>query len=154
MNYASRTIIVEIKIQKFIQDGFKIKPDTIIASIIGPAHEILKKERVLLNLIQRMSGVATETNQYAVKGYRKNIKILDTRKTTPGLRIFEKYAVQCGGGTNHRLSLSGGIMIKDNHISSEKDIKKKLKQTKLNASPVQIEIDTKKQLIEFLHLRN
>ena len=98
-----------------------------------------------------MSGIASETRLYANRAFRKNIKILDTRKTTPGLRIFEKYAVQCGGGTNHRRSLSEGIMIKDNHISSGKDIKKKLKQTKSNTRPVQIEIDTKKQLIEFLH---
>ena len=146
MNIIENSFSKEIKIQKFIQDGFKIQPSIMIANITGPAEEILKKERVLLNLIQRMSGIATETNQYAVKGYRKNIKILDTRKTTPGLRIFEKYAVQCGGGFNHRFNLSEGVLIKDNHISSNKNTETTLKKLKKLNVPIQVEIDTIEQL--------
>ena len=146
MNIIESGFSDKVKVQKLIQDGFKIKPETVIANITGPADEILKKERVILNLIQRMSGVATETNQYAVKGYRKNIKILDTRKTTPGLRIFEKYATQCGGGFNHRFDLSKGVMIKDNHISSNEDIEKTLKKLQTLNVPIQVEIDTVEQL--------
>ena len=134
----------------FVKDGFKTKDGFKIATVEGPAFEILRKERVVLNLIQRMSGIASETHRYASKAFRKNIKILDTRKTTPGIRIFEKYAVQCGGGTNHRFNLSKGIMIKDNHIGSNKNIKETLLKAKSTTVPVQVEIDTKKQLEECL----
>ena len=130
----------------FVKDGLKVKKNFILAEIEGPAYEILKKERVVLNLIQRMSGIATETHKYASKAFRKNIKILDTRKTTPGLRIFEKYAVQKGGGTNHRFSLSKGIMIKDNHIGANINIEKALFKIKETKVPFQVEIDNKDQL--------
>ena len=140
----------KVKVSILISDGFKVKKNFKIATIEGPAVEILKKERVVLNLIQRMSGVASETSQYASKAFRKNIKILDTRKTTPGLRIFEKYAAQCGGGTNHRLNLSRGVMIKDNHIGSNQSIKEMLKKLNKTKLPIQIEIDTKEQLQECL----
>jgi nicotinate-nucleotide pyrophosphorylase (carboxylating) len=139
-----------IKVSVFIKDGFKVKNGFKIATIEGPADEILKKERVVLNLIQRMSGVASEANRYASRAFRKNIKILDTRKTTPGIRIFEKYAVKCGGGINHRFNLSKGIMIKDNHIGSNKSIKEMLEKAKSTNVPIQVEIDTKKQLEECL----
>jgi len=137
-----------VKKSVFIKDGFKVKEGFKIATIEGPAFEILRKERVVLNLIQRMSGIASETHRYASKAFRKNIKILDTRKTTPGIRIFEKYAVQCGGGINHRFNLSKGIMIKDNHIGSNKSIKEILIKTKSTTVPIQVEIDTKTQLKE------
>ena len=134
----------------FIKDGFKVKRGFKIATVEGPAFEILRKERVVLNLIQRMSGIASETHRYASKAFRKNIKILDTRKTTPGIRVFEKYAVRCGGGTNHRFNLSKGIMIKDNHIGSNKNIKEMLIKINATSAPTQVEIDTKKQLEECL----
>ena len=140
----------KVKTSVFVKDGFKIKNGFKIATVEGPAFEILRKERVVLNLIQRMSGIASETHRYASKAFRKNIKILDTRKTTPGIRIFEKYAVQSGGGTNHRFNLSKGIMIKDNHIGSNKSIKETLLKAKSTIVPVQVEIDTKKQLEECL----
>ena len=140
----------KVKTLIFIKDGFKVKNGFKVATVEGPAPEILRKERVVLNLIQRMSGIASETHRYASKAFRKNIKILDTRKTTPGIRIFEKYAVRCGGGVNHRFNLSKGIMIKDNHIGSNKSIKRILEKTKLKTFPVQVEIDTKKQLEECL----
>ena len=140
----------KVKVSVFIKDGFKVKNNFKIATIEGPAFEILRKERVVLNLIQRMSGIASETNRYAARAFRKNIKILDTRKTTPGLRIFEKYAVQCGGGANHRFNLSKGIMVKDNHIGFNKNIKETLTKIKTTKRPIQVEIDTKKQLKECL----
>ena len=139
-----------VKTSVFIKDGFKVKEGFRIATIEGPAFEILRKERVVLNLIQRMSGIASETHRYVSRAFRKNIKILDTRKTTPGIRIFEKYAVRCGGGSNHRFNLSKGVMIKDNHIGSSKNIKKILEKTKKTTAPIQVEIDTVKQLEECL----
>ena len=114
----------------FIKDGLKVKEGYLLAEVVGPSEEILRKERVVLNLIQRMCGIATETNKYAQKAFRKNIKILDTRKTTPGIRIFEKYASKCGGGFNHRFNLSKGVMIKDNHIGANKGISSIFKKSK------------------------
>ena len=143
----------KVKVSTFIKDGFKVKEGFKIASIKGPSFEILRKERVVLNLIQRMSGIASETNRYTAKAFRKNIKILDTRKTTPGLRVFEKYAVQCGGGTNHRLNLSKGIMVKDNHIESNRNIKETLTKISLATVPTQVEIDTAQQLKECLNYK-
>ena len=139
-----------VKTTVFVKDGLRVKEGFKIATIEGPAFEILRKERVVLNLTQRMSGIASETHRYASKAFRKNIKILDTRKTTPGIRIFEKYAVRCGGGINHRFNLSKGIMIKDNHIGSNKNIKETLLKAKSTIVPIQVEIDTKKQLEECL----
>ena len=136
------------KVTNFIGDGFKVKPTMKLARVEGPAFEILRKERVVLNLVQKMSGVSTETSKYISKAYRKNIKILDTRKTTPGIRIFEKYAVKCGGGTNHRMSLKKGIMIKDNHIGANESVSAVLKKAKNRKVPIQVEIDNKKQLEE------
>ena len=112
----------KVKPLTFIKDGFKVKESQLLATIEGPAEEILRKERVVLNLIQRMSGIATK-QKVCPERYRKNIQILDTRKTTPGIRIFEKYASKCGGGANHRFNLSKGVMIKDNHIGANKKYK-------------------------------
>tara|TARA_B100002051_G_scaffold38302_1_gene32068 strand:+ start:3851 stop:4696 length:846 start_codon:yes stop_codon:yes gene_type:complete len=140
----------KVKTLTFIKDGFKVKESQLLATIEGPAEEILRKERVVLNLIQRMSGIATETNKYAQKAYRKNIQILDTRKTTPGIRIFEKYASKCGGGANHRFNLSKGVMIKDNHIGANKSISTMFKKSEKINAPIQVEIDTLEQLNKVL----
>ena len=98
-----------------VADGDLVKPGTVLAEIEGPAITVLAVERTALNLVQRLSGIATLTHSYveALKGTRT--VLLDTRKTTPGLRSFERYAVRCGGGTNHRPGLSGGFLVKDNH---------------------------------------
>ena len=103
----------DINIHK--SDGELVKPNEILGKINGPAQIILSCERVMLNLIQRLCGIASATHEYVQLANGYNIKILDTRKTTPGLRLFEKYAVTVGGGYNHRLNLSKGILIKDNH---------------------------------------
>lgn len=99
-------------------DGQTVQKGDIIATIEGSAISVLTGERLALNLMQRMSGIATKTSQAVtkVKGY--DVKILDTRKTTPGLRMLEKYAVRTGGGYNHRFSLADGVLIKDNHINA------------------------------------
>ena len=100
-------------------DGVRVKKGQNIAVIRASAATILSTERVILNLMQRMSGIATLTNEYvkAVASAKSKTRILDTRKTIPGLRALDKYAVSCGGGTNHRLDLQDGILIKNNHIS-------------------------------------
>ena len=99
-------------------DGSTLVPGDDIASVEGPAGSILRAERIALNFMQRMSGIASETNRYvqAVQGCRS--RIVDTRKTAPGMRFLDKYAVRMGGGYNHRLNLADGILIKDNHIQA------------------------------------
>ncbi len=101
----------------FFRDGEKIKKGDIVAEIYGPVKELLKGERTALNFIQRLSGIATETKKMVEKTEGK-VKIYDTRKTTPNLRILEKYAVKTGGGYNHRFGLYDAILIKDNHIKA------------------------------------
>ncbi|MFO8062927.1 MAG: carboxylating nicotinate-nucleotide diphosphorylase [bacterium] len=102
------------------EDGSSIKSGDELAVIKGKLRGILSSERIILNFIQRMSGIATQTNIFVKTAESKNIKILDTRKTTPGLRYIEKYAVLCGGGVNHRMNLADEIMIKDNHLTALK----------------------------------
>src|SRR5699024_7489678 len=107
---------VEVKLLK--TDRQYIEPSEKIAMISGTVRSILTGERVNLNLLQRMSGIATATKQAVINLNSSHTKLCDTRKTTPGLRIFEKYAVTCGGGFNHRNGLYDGVMIKDNHIAA------------------------------------
>jgi nicotinate-nucleotide pyrophosphorylase (carboxylating) len=113
---AFRELAPKIKIEKFVRDGQKISEGKVLLKISGPTRAILSAERVALNFVQRLSGIATLTSRfvYAVRDTRA--KILDTRKTTPGWRRFEKYAVACGGGQNHRIGLFDMILIKDNHL--------------------------------------
>lgn len=125
-------------------DGVQVRAGQPIAVIRHNARVILSCERVILNLMQRMSGIATLTRQYvdAIRG--TNTKILDTRKTVPGLRLLDKYAVSCGGGENHRLDLSDGILIKNNHISLGGGIEKVLASAhKLRAKGQVIDIEVR-----------
>jgi nicotinate-nucleotide pyrophosphorylase (carboxylating) len=127
----------ELEISVFLEDGSKVEPGSIIARVEGKVASILKAERVALNFLQRLSGVASETNRYveAVKGLP--VRIMDTRKTTPGLRLLEKYAVRVGGGENYRMSLGDGILIKDNHLEALRSqglsLKEILAQARKNA---------------------
>jgi nicotinate-nucleotide pyrophosphorylase (carboxylating) len=105
-----------VKIERPAGDGQFVKADEILLRITGPARAILSAERVALNFVQRLSGIATFTAQFVEAVKETNAKILDTRKTTPGWRRFEKYAVACGGGQNHRLGLYDMVLIKDNHL--------------------------------------
>jgi len=98
------------------KDGDKMKAGSVIAEISGPAAGILSGERLALNFLQRLSGIATKTQSLVSQVAGTGTKIVDTRKTTPGLRILEKYAVRTGGGQNHRMNLADGVLIKDNHI--------------------------------------
>ena len=135
-----------VKTKTMVKDGQRLLSGETIAIISGSNSEILTKERLLLNMIQRMSGVSSMTSKYVQKLNNNQIKVLDTRKTTPGLRMFEKYAVFCGGGSNHRLNLSTGIMVKDNHINKITD-KVVNKLTNISPKlPIQFEVDNFKQI--------
>lgn len=101
----------------FVADGARVQPGTLIASISGPMRDLLMVERTALNFLQHLSGIATLTAQYVDAVSGTSARILDTRKTTPGWRFLEKYAVRCGGGTNHRFGLFDAILIKDNHLA-------------------------------------
>jgi len=132
-----------------INDGDKVLQNQVIGIIQGNAKSILSRERVMLNIIQRLCGIATHTQSYVKLAEPFNIKILDTRKTTPGMRLFEKYAVKCGGGYNHRFNLSTGVLIKDNHIQSAGSITQVLK--KIDRSKwIELEVDTIEQIHEGL----
>lgn len=118
-----------IKFSQFLNDGDSINIGDIAFSVEGNAQNILRAERLALNFMQRMSGIATQTNVYASIIAHTNAKVLDTRKTTPGLRYFEKLAVKIGGGDNHRIGLYDLIMIKDNHIDFAGGITEALHKT-------------------------
>ena len=127
-------------IHMLIMDGETAEPGKILGQVQGPAQIILSCERVMLNLVQRLCGIASISRKYVQLANAHNVKILDTRKTTPGLRLFEKYAIAVGGAFNHRLNLSKGILIKDNHIRSAKSVSNALKAVKKNLSPLSTRI--------------
>ena len=133
-------------------DGDYLLNGDVIGVVTGPAREILSRERVMLNLIQRLCGIATLTRKYTAIANPFNVKILDTRKTTPGLRLFEKYAVAVGGGYNHRLNLSDGILIKDNHIIAAGSVTKAIESVRKAGAglPLEIEVDNINQIREAL----
>jgi nicotinate-nucleotide pyrophosphorylase (carboxylating) len=139
----------ELKVESLLEDGARVKPGTRIATVSGSIASILKAERVALNFLQRLSGIASQTNRYveAVKGLP--VRIMDTRKTTPGLRLLEKHAVRAGGGENHRMSLGDGILIKDNHMAAlrsqglnMKEIVAKARHNSPGRLPVEVEVTT------------
>ena len=113
---AFRELSPKIQIKRLVRDGQRVKAKTPLLQISGPSRAVLSAERVALNFVQRLSGVATATAQFADLTKGTKARILDTRKTTPGWRRFEKYAVKCGGGTNHRIGLFDMVLIKDNHL--------------------------------------
>jgi len=118
-----------ISIEFFLQDGDRIKPGDIGFMVSGIVQSILKSERIVLNVLQRMSGIATQTDRYVAEIKDLQTKILDTRKTTPGMRILDKEAVRIGGGENHRMGLYDMIMLKDNHIDFAGGITQAIKKT-------------------------
>ena len=142
-----RKIDPDLKINIFLEDGAKIKPGDIAFTIFGKVISILQAERLLLNFMQRMSGIATQTSKYAEIIKDLPTKVLDTRKTTPGLRQIEKLAVKIGGGTNHRMGLYDMVMLKDNHIDFaggiEKAINKTVDYLKENNKNIKIEVEVR-----------
>ena len=138
-----------------IEDGQQVNSGVTLATITGFAGDILTYERVSLNLIQRLCGISTETKKYCDLNLPNNFKVMDTRKTTPGLRLFEKYAVSVGGGWNHRFDLSSGILIKDNHLQVAGSVKAAVelsREQNRNNLPIELEVDTLDQLREGLDM--
>ena len=147
------TVVTEV----FIQDGTTIQPGDIAASITGSVISILKAERVVLNFIQRLSGIASLTARYVAETAGLHARITDTRKTTPGLRVLEKYAVCMGGGHNHRFHLGDAVLIKDNHIAALramgmnlKDIVEKARQNVPRGITIEVEVTNTKEALEAL----
>ena len=143
----------KIEFEIYHTDGDKIRKGDRIAKVTGLARFILTGERTALNYVQRMSGIATKTALYAKELHGTRAKISDTRKTTPGFRMFEKYAVKVGGGSMHRFNLSDCVMLKDNHISFAKSLKDAINKVKADIShthKIEVECDTKAQVKEAL----
>jgi nicotinate-nucleotide pyrophosphorylase (carboxylating) len=145
----------DLKVEIFLKDGSRIKPGSKVAEVSGSIASILKAERVALNFLQRLSSIASETNRYVEAVSGLPVRIMDTRKTTPGLRSLEKYAVKAGGGQNHRMSLGDGILIKDNHLAalrsqglSIKAIVAKAKQNTPQRLPIEVEVGTVSEALE------
>lgn len=122
--FAGEKIAIEVfhrfdptmEVEVYIHDGARVKPGDIVMSVKGKIQSLLQTERLMLNILQRMSGIATMTNRYVERIAGTGARVLDTRKTTPGMRMLEKEAVKIGGGTNHRIGLFDMILLKDNHI--------------------------------------
>ncbi len=140
----------EIKIHWQANDAEKIKPDQIVCTISGSARSILTGERTAINFLQTLSGTATQTQRYVDAIKDSNANILDTRKTIPGLRLAQKYAVCCGGGVNHRIGLHDMILIKENHIEAAGSIEAALNTALQKSLPVEIEVETLKELKQAL----
>ena len=149
--YSDKKIIFKTK----TEDGKKISKGKIVAIVNGKAKGILKSERVALNFLSLISGVATITNKFVSKVKGKSCKICCTRKTSPNLRLIQKYGVKLGGGLNHRFNLSDEILIKDNHIAVEGDIRKLVKKAIKNkrGKKITVEVDNLDQLRKIIGLK-
>lgn len=140
-------------VNKFVSDGDEVKSGQLLAEVTGDIRVILSGERTALNYLQRMSGIATYTNEVANLLKGSKTKLLDTRKTTPNMRIFEKYAVKVGGGYNHRYNLSDGILIKDNHIGAAGGVKEAIALAKEYAPfvrKIEVEVENLEMLSQAL----
>jgi nicotinate-nucleotide pyrophosphorylase (carboxylating) len=134
-----------------VADGDAFHPAEVLATIHGPARSILQAERIALNFAQRLCGIATMTSLYVAAAAGTRARITDTRKTTPGLRLFERYAVRCGGGHNHRFSLSDAVMVKDNHLAANgnADVTAALRTLRSNlphTTHIEVEVDRPDQI--------
>lgn len=148
-----RLVDEKVEVDFMVNNGDKMKKGEIIGKIKGSAKSLLAGERVALNFLQHLSGIATKTSSYMAMVEGLNVKIVDTRKTTPNLRILEKEAVKHGGGVNHRFSLDDGILIKDNHIKSARGIGKAITAARRNAPhtlKIEVEVSDLKGVREAL----
>ncbi|WP_026568985.1 carboxylating nicotinate-nucleotide diphosphorylase [Sediminibacillus terrae] len=148
---AYRLFDPSIRVNLLKRDGQSVLPGEKIAEAVGPVRHLLTGERVILNLLQRMGGIATKTRQSVETLGSSHTNICDTRKTTPGLRMLEKYAVRCGGGKNHRFGLYDGIMIKDNHIAFCGSITNAVNAARSHGGhmvKLEVETENKEQVIE------
>ena len=140
-----------MEIEMFCQDGDEVKKGDLMAKVTGDIRVLLSGERVALNYLQRMSGIATYTRSVVNLLEGSGVTLLDTRKTTPNCRVFEKYAVRVGGGCNHRYNLSDGVLLKDNHIGAAGSITKAIQMAKAYAPfvrKIEIETETLEQVVE------
>lgn len=138
-----RILNPSVGIRAFFNDGDKVNTADVIAEVYGNTRVILNGERVSLNILQRLSGIATLTNMFTEKVKGLNVKIVDTRKTTPCQRFMEKYAVRTGGGYNHRFGLFDGILIKDNHIKAVGNIREAVQRAKSSHQLTKIEVEVR-----------
>lgn len=142
-----------VKFMALVRDGDKVQRGDILARVSGSTRALLKGERTALNFMQRLSAIATITDRYVRKVEGLNVKIADTRKTTPGLRLFEKYAVSAGGGSNHRFSLSDGVLIKDNHIAAAGGITNAIRNVRKSIPhtvKIEVEVESLEEVQEAL----
>jgi nicotinate-nucleotide pyrophosphorylase (carboxylating) len=142
-----------VKFEPLVADGARVTEGSVVARVSGRAHALLTGERVALNFLSHMSGIATLTRRYVDLVEGTGARIVDTRKTTPGLRAFEKYAVRCGGGQNHRSGLYDAILIKDNHIVAAGGVEPALKAARAHAGhmvKIEIEVTNLDELAEAL----
>ena len=140
---------VQVELQ--VQEGQPVTPGQLVAVVEGSARALLSAERVALNFLQRMSGIATYTRRMADLLEGSGIQLLDTRKTTPNLRLFEKYAVKVGGGSNHRYNLSDGVLLKDNHIDAAGGVAQAVARAKAYAPfvrKIEVEVETVEMALE------
>lgn len=139
-----KTLDSSVKIKYFAKDGQSIKKGAAIMQIKGRTRSILSAERTALNFLQRLSAISTMTNNFVKIAKRYHVKVADTRKSMPGFRYLDKYAVKCGGGHNHRMSLADGVMIKDNHIKAAGNITKAVENIRNKIfRTYKIEVETK-----------
>ncbi len=148
------TVDPSLVVEVHIHDGVEIKPGDIIATVRGSVASIFKAERVALNFLQRLSGIATQAAQYVARVQGLAVKIVDTRKTTPGMRLLEKYAVRMGGAQNHRFHLGDAVLIKDNHLvalgalgMSLPDIVAKARENAPRGLTVEVEVNTTEEAL-------
>ncbi|KKK33079.1 nicotinate-nucleotide pyrophosphorylase [Mesobacillus campisalis] len=151
-----RLLDSDAEVEMLISDGGKVEKGQKLAVVSGRTADLLKGERVVLNLVQRMSGIATRTREAVEALGSSHTRICDTRKTTPGLRMMEKYAVRCGGGFNHRYGLYDAVMIKDNHISFAGSIANAVEAVRSQLGhmvKIEVETETKEQVLEAVAAR-
>ena len=135
------------KVKIIKNDGSFVKPNQVIVEITGLSGSILMCERTALNLLSRMSGIATETNEFVKKIKKTKVKLFSTRKTAPGLRFFDKYSVEIGGGHKHRMKLDEMVMIKDNHIAIHDSISTLIKKAKKKHKKIEVEVENENDAI-------
>ncbi|HFD2045113.1 TPA: carboxylating nicotinate-nucleotide diphosphorylase [Clostridium perfringens] len=149
-------ILGDVEVNFSVNDGEEVEEGQHFGEVFGDAKKILMGERVALNYMQRMCGIATLTREFVERLEGTKVKLLDTRKTTPNMRIFEKYAVKVGGGTNHRFGLNDGVMIKDNHIEAAGGIKNAVSLARKNSPfvrKIEVEVESIDQLKEALEAK-
>ena len=146
-----RALDPEIRFEPLVEEGAVVDRPTAVALVTGPERAILTGERTALNFLGRLSGIATLTRRYVDAVAGTGVTILDTRKTTPGLRALEKHAVACGGGRNHRFGLDDGVLVKDNHLRAAGSVREAVERLRAATDlPVEVECDTLEQTSEAL----